>query len=59
MNKTSAVGIAIVIFGIIVLIGALAVCPAKDASVSISIFMILTGLGFYFLGKDIGKKVKE
>ncbi|MEM1586947.1 MAG: hypothetical protein QXX99_05940 [Candidatus Bathyarchaeia archaeon] len=41
------------------LIGALAVCPAKDASVSVSIFMVLTGLGFYFLGNDVEKKAKE
>jgi len=35
-----------------VLIGAIAACPAKHASTSVSIFMILTGVAFYFLGKE-------
>lgn len=59
MNKTSWVGIATIIYGIIVLIGAIAACPAKHASVSVSIFMILCGIGLFCLGKDIAKKAEE
>jgi uncharacterized membrane protein YkgB len=55
MNRTGWMGIALVIYGIIVLIGAAAACPAKHASISTSIFVILTGLAFLFLGKDIEK----
>jgi len=46
------------IYGVIVLIGAAAACPAKHASISTSIFMILTGIAFSFLGKDL-EKAKE
>ncbi|KXA94334.1 hypothetical protein AKJ65_04760 [candidate division MSBL1 archaeon SCGC-AAA259E19] len=55
MNKTSWAGIATIIFGIIVLIGAAVECPAKEASISVSIFMILTGACFTCLGKDLEK----
>jgi len=58
MNKTGWIGIALAIYGVIVLIGAAAACPAKDASISTSIFMILTGIAFSFLGKDV-EKAKE
>jgi hypothetical protein len=33
-------------------------CPAKHASVSVSLFMLLTGIAFFLLGKDI-EKTKE
>jgi len=36
----------LVVYGIIVLIGAAVACPAKHASISMSIFMILTGIAF-------------
>jgi uncharacterized membrane protein YkgB len=55
MNRAGWMGIALVIYGIIVLIGAVVACPAKHASISTSIFMILTGLAFLSLGKDIEK----
>jgi predicted tellurium resistance membrane protein TerC len=55
MNKTGWIGIILAIYGIIVLIGATAACPAKHASISTSIFMILTGIAFALLGKDIEK----
>jgi uncharacterized membrane protein len=58
MNKTSWIGIALLIYGIIVLIGATAACPAKHASISVSVFMILTGLAFFLLGKDLEKLSK-
>jgi uncharacterized membrane protein len=48
----------LLIYGIVVLIGAIAACPAKDASISVSIFMILTGLAFFLLGKDLEKLSK-
>jgi predicted tellurium resistance membrane protein TerC len=55
MNKTGWIGIVLAIYGVIVLIGAAAACPAKHASISMSIFMILTGVAFALLGKDIEK----
>jgi hypothetical protein len=48
-------GIVAIVYGIIILTGAIAACPAKHASVSVSIFMILMGVAFYFLGKDLEK----
>jgi len=59
MARVFWVGIALIIYGIIVLIGAIAVCPAKDASISVAIYMILTGIAFTVLGKDIEKIVKK
>lgn len=53
MNKTSWAGVATIIFGIIVLIGAIAECPCKPASVSVSVFMILTGICFTCLGNNL------
>jgi hypothetical protein len=55
MNKTRWIGIVLAIYGVIVLIGAAVACPAKHASISMSIFMILTGTAFFLLGKDIEK----
>jgi ABC-type uncharacterized transport system permease subunit len=61
MNRTGWMGIAILIYGIIVLIGAVIACPSKHASISMSIFMIFVGIAFLCLGKDIEKpkEVKE
>jgi len=53
MNKTSWAGIATIIWGIIVLVGAIAECPAKEASISVSIFMVLTGICFTCLGNNL------
>jgi len=53
MNKSAWLGIVLIVYGFIVLIGAIAVCPAKHASVSMSIFMVLVGAGFLCLGRDI------
>jgi high-affinity Fe2+/Pb2+ permease len=58
MNKTAWMGIVLAIYGIIVLIGAAMACPCKHASISVSLFMLLTGIAFFFLGKDI-EKAKE
>jgi len=57
MSKTPLLGLVITIYDVIVLIGAIAACPAKHSSISVSIFMILTGViltgvAFYFLGKE-------
>ncbi|KXA94347.1 hypothetical protein AKJ65_04690 [candidate division MSBL1 archaeon SCGC-AAA259E19] len=59
MNKTSWAGVATIIFGIIVLIGAAMECPAKEASISVSIFMILTGICFTCLGKNLEEYLAE
>jgi predicted tellurium resistance membrane protein TerC len=52
MSRASLLGLVIAIYSLIVLIGVIAACPAKYASISVSIFMILTGIAFYFLGKE-------
>jgi len=52
MSKTSLLGLVVAIYSLIVLIGAIAACPAKHASISVSIFMISTGVAFYSLGKE-------
>jgi len=55
MNKTAWLGVGLMVYGVIVLIGAIVACPAKHASVSVSLFIILVGVGFLALGKDIEK----
>jgi predicted tellurium resistance membrane protein TerC len=52
MSRASLLGLVIAIYSLIVLIGVIAACPAKHASISVSIFMILTGVAFYLLGKE-------
>jgi predicted tellurium resistance membrane protein TerC len=52
MSRLSLLGLVIAIYGLIVLIGAAVACPAKHASISTSIFMMLTGVAFYLLGKE-------
>jgi len=59
MARVFWVGIALVIYGVIVLIGAIVACPAKDASISVAIYMILTGIAFTVLGKDLEKLTKK
>jgi len=56
--KTFWMGLILAIYGVIVLIGAAVACPAKHASISVSIFMILTGVCFAILGKDMEKKAE-
>jgi len=51
-------GLILAIYGAIVLIGAVVACPAKHASISVSLFMILTGMCFAILGKDMEKKAE-
>jgi len=51
-------GLILAIYGVIVLIGAAVACPAKHASISVSVFMILTGICFAILGKDLEKKAE-
>jgi len=70
MNKTSWIGIALLIYGIIVLmvvIAAIVITPsvtvgatgvATAAVAVIATFMILTGLAFFLLGKDLEKLSK-
>jgi hypothetical protein len=53
VNKTSLVGIITAVYGLLILIGAIAECPAKHASVSVSLFMVLVGICFYALGKEL------
>lgn len=48
-------GVEIMALGFVVLFLALVACPVKPASVFISIYMISTGLAFYFLGEDLEK----
>lgn len=52
MKGSEILGWITAIFGIIVLIGAIAACPSKHASVSVSIFMILVGLCFATLARE-------
>jgi hypothetical protein len=47
------------VYGLIVLIGAAAACPAKHASISTSLFMLLTGIAFYVLGKELEEIKKK
>jgi len=56
--KTFWMGLILAIYGVIILIGAAVACPAKHASISVSIFMILTGICFAILGKDVEKKAE-
>lgn len=46
---------AFTIYGVIALIVAVAACPTKPVSISISIYLILTGLYFAVLGKELEK----
>jgi len=57
-GKTFWMGLILAIYGAIVLIGAVVACPAKHASISVSLFMILTGMCFAILGKDMEKKAE-
>jgi len=49
MARVFWVGIALIIYGIVVLIGAIVACPAKHASISVAIYMVLTGIAFTIL----------
>jgi len=55
VNKTACLGIVLTVYGLVVLAGAVAACPAKHASVSVSLFMVLAGAAFFALGRDIEK----
>jgi uncharacterized membrane protein len=59
MNKLPLIGLVIIIYGLIVLIGAAVACPAKHASISVSLFMILSGLAVYILGKELEEIKKK
>ncbi|MEM2169921.1 MAG: hypothetical protein QXE63_03420 [Zestosphaera sp.] len=56
--KTFWIGLILAIYGVIVLIGAAIACPAKHVSISVSIFMILKGVCFAILGKDMKKEAE-
>lgn len=53
MTRLTLLGVVIAVYGLIVLIGAAAACPAKHASISTSLFMLLTGIAFYTLGREL------
>jgi len=59
MNKLPLIGLLITIYGLIVLIGAVIACPAKHASISVSLFMLLSGLAVYILGKELEEIKKK
>jgi hypothetical protein len=50
--------IVLVVYGIIVPVGAAVAYPTKHASISMNIFMVLTGIAFFFLRRGI-EKAKE
>jgi 4-hydroxybenzoate polyprenyltransferase len=53
LTRLTLLGVVIAVYGLIVLIGAAAACPAKHASISTSLFMLLTGIAFYTLGREL------
>ena len=53
MTRLTLLGVVIAVYGLIVLVGAAAACPAKHASISTSLFMLLTGIAFYALGREL------
>ena len=57
--RLTILGVVIAVYGLIVLIGAAAACPAKHASISTSLFMLLTGLAFYALGRELEEIKKK
>ena len=59
MTRLTLLGIVIAVYGLIVLIGAAAACPAKHASISTSLFMLLTGIAFYTLGRELEEIKKK
>lgn len=59
MTRLTLLGTVIAVYGLIVLIGAAAACPAKHASISTSLFMLLTGIAFYVLGKELEEIKKK
>jgi len=52
-------GLLIALYGLLVLIGAAMVCPAKHASTSTAFFMLLTGLGIYAIGRELDEIKKK
>jgi 4-hydroxybenzoate polyprenyltransferase len=59
LTRLTLLGIVIAVYGLIVLIGAAAACPAKHASISTSLFMLLTGIAFYTLGRELEEIKKK
>jgi glucose dehydrogenase len=57
--RLTILGVVIAVCGLIVLVGAAAACPAKHASISTSLFMLLTGLAFYALGRELEEIKKK
>jgi 4-hydroxybenzoate polyprenyltransferase len=59
LTRLTLLGVVIAVYGLIVLVGAAAVCPAKHASISTSLFMLLTGIAFYTLGRELEEIKKK
>jgi 4-hydroxybenzoate polyprenyltransferase len=59
LTRLTLLGVVIAVYGLIVLIGAAAACPAKHASISTSLFMLLTGIAFYVLGRELEEIKKK
>jgi 4-hydroxybenzoate polyprenyltransferase len=59
LTRLTLLGTVIAVYGLIVLIGAAAACPAKHASISTSLFMLLTGIAFYVLGRELEEIKKK
>jgi uncharacterized membrane protein len=57
--RLTILGVVIAVYGLIVLVGVAAACPAKHASISTSLFMLLTGLAFYALGRELEEIKKK
>jgi len=57
--RLTILGVVIAVYGLIVLVGAVVACPAKHASISTSLFMLLTGLAFYALGRELEEIKKK
>jgi len=53
------VGLLTALYGLITLIGAAMVCPAKHASISVAFFMMLVGVGMYAIGRELEELKKR
>ncbi|MFZ8782662.1 MAG: hypothetical protein ACO2OR_01570 [Desulfurococcaceae archaeon] len=57
--RATMFGIVIAVYGLILLIGSIAACPAKYVAIPTSLFVLLTGLAFYALGKELEEMKKK
>jgi predicted mannosyl-3-phosphoglycerate phosphatase (HAD superfamily) len=59
MTKLTILGVVITVYGLIALVGAAVKCPAKYAAIPISLFILLTGIAFYALGRELEEIKKK